>query len=87
MLFHDDFQTAQICYRLFPLMLDTAAQHTDAVTLLTMDPPCPAEAQATELLCEHYGAAPNIVKIGKPMGSGCPVKAVVNDLHDRGIKQ
>lgn len=68
-------------------MLDTAAQHTGAVTLLTMDPPCLPEAQATELLREHCGAAPNIVAMGKPMGNGRPVKAVVNDLRDRGNSQ
>ena len=87
MVFHGNFQTAPSCYRLFPLMLDTAAQQTDAFTLPTSNPPCLPGAQAAELLREHCGPVPDNVTMCKTMANGHPVKGVNNDCHDRGVSQ
>lgn len=55
MLFHDNFQTRAICYRLFRAMIPADSQLADAVTLLTTDRPVLPESRAAQLLREHYG--------------------------------
>jgi hydroxylysine kinase len=55
MMFHGNFQTLPICYRLFPGVTMDDGMLADAMTLLTTDRPALPEARVAELLREHYG--------------------------------
>ena len=54
-MFHGNFQTPLICYRLFPDVTTDDGMLADAMTLLTTDRPALPEARIAELLLEHYG--------------------------------
>ncbi len=49
-MFHGNFQTRRICYRLFPVMTTADAMLADAVTLLTTDRPALPGARAAALV-------------------------------------
>jgi len=54
-MFHGNFQTPPICYRLFPDVTTDDGMLADAMTLLTTDRPALPEARVAELLLQHYG--------------------------------
>lgn len=54
-MFHGNFQTPPICYRLFPDVTTDDGMLADAMTLLTTDRPALPETRVAELLLQHYG--------------------------------